>query len=117
MKSRLRWSIRRRNAVCSLFHQGLIRPNQMLLTFAGQVKDRWRIVLFADVPVHLEEGVDQEVAEELRRRGHKVTWPVTGTFFCFFHIHNHYPWWLYGSLEMEPKSTGSKIIGAKIVLY
>ncbi|KAM3618955.1 uncharacterized protein V6R79_000956 [Siganus canaliculatus] len=28
--------------------------------------------------VHLEEGVDQEVAEELRRRGHEVTWPVTG---------------------------------------
>ncbi|XP_026179477.1 glutathione hydrolase-like YwrD proenzyme isoform X2 [Mastacembelus armatus] len=28
--------------------------------------------------VNLEEGVDQEVAEELRRRGHKVNWPVTG---------------------------------------
>lgn len=34
--------------------------------------------------VHLEEGVDQEVAEELRRRGHKVTWPVTGTFFLIY---------------------------------
>lgn len=31
--------------------------------------------------VNLEEGVDQEVAEELRRRGHKVNWPITGTFF------------------------------------
>ncbi|XP_062251367.1 glutathione hydrolase-like YwrD proenzyme [Platichthys flesus] len=28
--------------------------------------------------VHLEEGVDQEVAEELKRRGQKVKWPVTG---------------------------------------
>ncbi|XP_031715615.1 uncharacterized protein LOC116390274 [Anarrhichthys ocellatus] len=28
--------------------------------------------------VHLEEGVGQEVAEELRRRGHKVSWPITG---------------------------------------
>ncbi|KAJ4943262.1 hypothetical protein JOQ06_005766 [Pogonophryne albipinna] len=28
--------------------------------------------------VHLEEGVGQEVAEELRRRGHKVNWPITG---------------------------------------
>ncbi|XP_070688707.1 glutathione hydrolase-like YwrD proenzyme [Pempheris klunzingeri] len=28
--------------------------------------------------VNLEEGVDQEVAEELRRRGHKVNWPITG---------------------------------------
>ncbi|XP_069009152.1 glutathione hydrolase-like YwrD proenzyme [Embiotoca jacksoni] len=28
--------------------------------------------------VNLEEGVDQQVAEELRRRGHKVNWPVTG---------------------------------------
>ncbi|TMS20477.1 hypothetical protein E3U43_006970 [Larimichthys crocea] len=28
--------------------------------------------------VNLEEGVDKEVAEELRRRGHKVNWPVTG---------------------------------------
>lgn len=29
--------------------------------------------------VHLEEGVSQEVAEELRKRGHKVNWPITGT--------------------------------------
>lgn len=28
--------------------------------------------------VNLEEGVDQEVAKELRRRGHKVNWPITG---------------------------------------
>ncbi|XP_060890438.1 glutathione hydrolase-like YwrD proenzyme isoform X1 [Labrus mixtus] len=28
--------------------------------------------------VNLEEGVDQEVAEELRRRGHRVNWPITG---------------------------------------
>ncbi|KAL6108312.1 uncharacterized protein ACO6RY_18875 [Pungitius sinensis] len=28
--------------------------------------------------VHLEEGIGQEVAEELRRRGHKVCWPITG---------------------------------------
>ncbi|KAF7643095.1 hypothetical protein LDENG_00245170 [Lucifuga dentata] len=28
--------------------------------------------------VNLEEGVDQEVAEELRRRGHKVNWPIRG---------------------------------------
>ncbi|XP_059196307.1 glutathione hydrolase-like YwrD proenzyme [Centropristis striata] len=28
--------------------------------------------------VNLEEGIGQEVAEELRRRGHKVSWPVTG---------------------------------------
>ncbi|XP_072245113.1 glutathione hydrolase-like YwrD proenzyme isoform X2 [Leuresthes tenuis] len=28
--------------------------------------------------VNLEEGIDQEVAEELKRRGHKVNWPVTG---------------------------------------
>ncbi|KAL3047097.1 hypothetical protein OYC64_021343 [Pagothenia borchgrevinki] len=28
--------------------------------------------------VNLEEGVGQEVAEELRRRGHKVNWPITG---------------------------------------
>uniref|UniRef100_A0A1A7WBY6 Gamma-glutamyltransferase YwrD n=1 Tax=Iconisemion striatum TaxID=60296 RepID=A0A1A7WBY6_9TELE len=28
--------------------------------------------------VNLEEGIDQEVAVELRRRGHKVNWPVTG---------------------------------------
>ncbi|XP_034532850.1 glutathione hydrolase-like YwrD proenzyme [Notolabrus celidotus] len=28
--------------------------------------------------VNLEEGIDQEVAEELRRRGHKVNWPITG---------------------------------------
>uniref|UniRef100_A0A8C5HWU8 Glutathione hydrolase-like YwrD proenzyme n=2 Tax=Gouania willdenowi TaxID=441366 RepID=A0A8C5HWU8_GOUWI len=28
--------------------------------------------------VNLEEGVDQEVADELRRRGHKVNWPITG---------------------------------------
>ncbi|XP_073332462.1 transmembrane 4 L6 family member 1 isoform X2 [Pagrus major] len=27
--------------------------------------------------VNLEEGVDQQVAEELRRRGHKVNWPIT----------------------------------------
>lgn len=29
--------------------------------------------------VNLEEGIDQKVAEELRRRGHKVNWPITGT--------------------------------------
>lgn len=29
--------------------------------------------------VNLEEGVSQEVAEELRRRGHTVNWPITGT--------------------------------------
>ena len=34
--------------------------------------------------VHLEEGIDQEVAEELRRRGHKVNWPVTGAAFMLF---------------------------------
>ncbi|XP_026202207.1 glutathione hydrolase-like YwrD proenzyme isoform X2 [Anabas testudineus] len=28
--------------------------------------------------VNLEEGIDQKVAEELRRRGHKVNWPITG---------------------------------------
>ncbi|XP_028260440.1 uncharacterized protein LOC114435096 [Parambassis ranga] len=28
--------------------------------------------------VSLEEGIHQEVAEELRRRGHSVDWPVTG---------------------------------------
>ncbi|XP_038571137.1 glutathione hydrolase-like YwrD proenzyme [Micropterus salmoides] len=28
--------------------------------------------------VNLEEGFDQEVAEELRRRGHNVNWPITG---------------------------------------
>ncbi|XP_005805284.1 uncharacterized protein LOC102228901 [Xiphophorus maculatus] len=28
--------------------------------------------------VNLEEGIDQEVAEELKRRGHRVNWPVTG---------------------------------------
>ncbi|XP_029285656.1 uncharacterized protein LOC115007099 [Cottoperca gobio] len=28
--------------------------------------------------VHLEEGIGQEIAEELRRRGHKVSWPITG---------------------------------------
>ncbi|TDH08830.1 hypothetical protein EPR50_G00102070 [Perca flavescens] len=28
--------------------------------------------------VNLEEGVRQEVAEELKRRGHKVSWPITG---------------------------------------
>ncbi|XP_042337998.1 glutathione hydrolase-like YwrD proenzyme [Plectropomus leopardus] len=28
--------------------------------------------------VNLEEGVDQEVAEEMRKRGHKVNWPITG---------------------------------------
>lgn len=29
--------------------------------------------------VNLEEGVSQEVAEELRQRGHTVNWPITGT--------------------------------------
>lgn len=28
--------------------------------------------------VNLEEGIDQTVAEELRRRGHNVNWPITG---------------------------------------
>ncbi|XP_008404483.1 putative gamma-glutamyltransferase YwrD isoform X1 [Poecilia reticulata] len=28
--------------------------------------------------VNLEEGIDQEVAEELKRRGHRINWPVTG---------------------------------------
>lgn len=28
--------------------------------------------------VNLEDGIDQEVAEELRRRGHKVNWPIKG---------------------------------------
>ncbi|XP_024134504.1 transmembrane 4 L6 family member 18 isoform X1 [Oryzias melastigma] len=28
--------------------------------------------------VNLEEGIEQEVAEELRRRGHEVNWPVIG---------------------------------------
>ncbi|KAK5869567.1 hypothetical protein PBY51_024273 [Eleginops maclovinus] len=28
--------------------------------------------------VNLEEGIGQEVADELRRRGHKVNWPITG---------------------------------------
>ncbi|CAK6978591.1 glutathione hydrolase-like YwrD proenzyme isoform X2 [Scomber scombrus] len=28
--------------------------------------------------VNLEEGIDQEVAEALRKRGHKINWPVTG---------------------------------------
>ncbi|XP_061635900.1 glutathione hydrolase-like YwrD proenzyme isoform X2 [Phyllopteryx taeniolatus] len=28
--------------------------------------------------VNLEEGIEQEVAEALRSRGHKVNWPVTG---------------------------------------
>lgn len=29
--------------------------------------------------VNLEEGVSLEVAEELRKRGHTVNWPITGT--------------------------------------
>lgn len=29
--------------------------------------------------VNLEEGIDQKVAEELKRRGHRVNWPVSGT--------------------------------------
>ncbi|XP_004562154.3 glutathione hydrolase-like YwrD proenzyme isoform X1 [Maylandia zebra] len=28
--------------------------------------------------VNLEEGIDQKVAEELKRRGHRVNWPVSG---------------------------------------
>ncbi|TNN55309.1 putative gamma-glutamyltransferase YwrD [Liparis tanakae] len=37
--------------------------------------------------LHLEEGVSLEVAEELRRRGHTVSWPITGTlFFSFYTI-------------------------------
>ncbi|KAM6962853.1 glutathione hydrolase-like YwrD proenzyme [Aplochiton taeniatus] len=28
--------------------------------------------------INLEEGVNREVAEELRRRGHQVNWPITG---------------------------------------
>uniref|UniRef100_A0A3Q0SDK2 Gamma-glutamyltransferase 7 n=1 Tax=Amphilophus citrinellus TaxID=61819 RepID=A0A3Q0SDK2_AMPCI len=28
--------------------------------------------------VNLEEGIDQKIAEELKRRGHSVNWPVTG---------------------------------------
>lgn len=28
--------------------------------------------------VNLEEGIDRNVAEELRRRGHNVNWPITG---------------------------------------
>lgn len=31
--------------------------------------------------VNLEEGIDQEVAEELRKRGHEVNWPIEGTLF------------------------------------
>lgn len=31
--------------------------------------------------VNLEDGIDQEVAEELKRRGHNVNWPITGTIF------------------------------------
>ncbi|KAF7202756.1 glutathione hydrolase-like YwrD proenzyme isoform X1 [Nothobranchius furzeri] len=38
--------------------------------------DRWL--------VNLEEGIDQEVAVELRRRGHQVNWPVTGHERCQF---------------------------------
>lgn len=38
--------------------------------------------------MNLEEGIEQEVAEELRRRGHKVNWPVTGkqNKHTFIHI-------------------------------
>ncbi|KAM9385269.1 glutathione hydrolase-like YwrD proenzyme [Pholidichthys leucotaenia] len=35
-----------------------------------QKRDHWLI--------NLEEGVNEKVAEELRRKGHKVNWPVTG---------------------------------------
>ena len=28
--------------------------------------------------INLEEGVDQGVAEDLRRRGHAVNWPING---------------------------------------
>lgn len=31
--------------------------------------------------VNLEEGIDRNVAEELRRRGHNVNWPITGELF------------------------------------
>lgn len=41
--------------------------------------------------VNLEEGVDQEVANELRRRGHKVNWPITGTLLI---LHNYCLLWL-----------------------
>ncbi|KAJ0032786.1 hypothetical protein NQD34_002867 [Periophthalmus magnuspinnatus] len=34
--------------------------------------------------VNLEEGIDQSVAEELRRRGHNVNSPVTGHMRCQF---------------------------------
>lgn len=39
--------------------------------------------------VNLEDGVDQEVANELRRRGHRVNWPITGTLF---YLHNYCLW-------------------------
>lgn len=31
--------------------------------------------------INLEEGFDQQVAEDLRKRGHKVNWPIKGTLF------------------------------------
>ena len=46
-----------------------------VIHYSVSIADEWL--------VHLEEGVNQEVAEELRRRGQKVKWPVTGTSFYY----------------------------------
>ncbi|KAG7242292.1 hypothetical protein INR49_023967 [Caranx melampygus] len=43
-----------------------------------QVQGEKREIRSKEWRVNLEEGVDQEVAEELKRRGHKVNWPITG---------------------------------------
>uniref|UniRef100_UPI0037E716C6 glutathione hydrolase-like YwrD proenzyme n=1 Tax=Semicossyphus pulcher TaxID=241346 RepID=UPI0037E716C6 len=57
--------------------------------------------------VNLEEGFDQEVAEELRRRGHKVNWPITGhkrSQFGRGQIVTVGDWWKSSVSQADPPS-------------
>uniref|UniRef100_A0A3Q3AMT2 Glutathione hydrolase-like YwrD proenzyme n=1 Tax=Kryptolebias marmoratus TaxID=37003 RepID=A0A3Q3AMT2_KRYMA len=62
--------------------------------------------------VNLEEGIDQEVAVELRRRGHSVTWPVTGhgrSQFGRGQIITVGDWW---DLSVTQSSSPSRVLWA-----
>ncbi|KAL1022869.1 hypothetical protein UPYG_G00033530 [Umbra pygmaea] len=55
--------------------------------------------------VNLEQGVDQDVAENLEKRSHVVRWPITGHDRCQFgrgQIISVGDWWNLSTYEAEP---------------
>ena len=63
--------------------------------------------------VHLEEGFGKEVCDELRRRGHQVNWPITGTLSNIPHYKIHNLGIISSILHLSINTTCIKLVFAK----